>query len=43
VRGDSVKNGALIGAAVVGGLSALGCAGNIGTGACVFALILDSG
>lgn len=42
-RTDSVKNGAIIGAAVAGGLVGLACAGADGRGECVVAAILDAG
>jgi hypothetical protein len=42
-RTDSVKNGALIGAAVAGGLVGLACAGAEIGGGCVAATIIDAG
>jgi hypothetical protein len=43
VRGDSVKDGAAIGAALLGGLSLIGCAEMRTTQQCVTAVILDTG
>lgn len=43
VRGDSVKNGAIIGAAVMVGLTGLSCATVDDAGYCVTALILNTG
>ncbi len=42
-RGDSLKNGAAIGALIAGGLVALGCGQAGGGGACVTATVLDAG
>src|SRR4051812_23643793 len=42
-RGDSLKNGAVIGAVVVGGLVALTCGQALGGGQCVTAVALDAG
>jgi hypothetical protein len=43
VRGDSVKDGAIIGAGVMVGLTALSCAAVDDAGYCVTALILNTG
>lgn len=43
-RGDSLKNGAAIGAVVLGGIVALACSGSGGTaGECATAVVLDAG
>jgi len=43
-HGDSLKNGAAIGAVVLGGIVALACGGSAGTaGQCVTAVALDAG
>lgn len=42
VRGDSVKNGAIIGASIFGGLAALGLRGETSSGFYGFAIVLDS-
>ena len=42
VRGDSVKNGAIIGASIFGGLAALGLHGETSSGFYGFAIVLDS-
>ena len=41
-RGDSLRNGAIIGAAIMGGLSVLGCQGLRGGGECVTASIVNT-
>ena len=43
VRGDSVKNGAIIGAAIMGGLTGVACAAFADTASCVTGFVFNTG